>query len=160
VRFFRERPLLAECGQHGAESAQDSVTVSFDIVLQAFTDGDAAGGDIAALRAVLEPLVRHRDGYGVQIETADGEADVYGLDDDEERVEAVAVMVNHASGRALWDVLYDAARAAGLVVMPVGCPVCVTDERQIPHLPPELVDAAGVVVVRSGADILAAVEAS
>jgi hypothetical protein len=44
------------------------------------------------------------------------------------------------------------ARAAGRVVMPVGCPVCLTDEGQRSDLPEGLQDE--VVVVRSGMELL------
>jgi hypothetical protein len=64
-------------------------------------------------------------------------------------------MINHASGRQIWDVMFELARAAGFVVFPVGCPTCVIDDVSIEHLPDEL--ASDVAIVRSGQDLLDAV---
>jgi hypothetical protein len=75
----------------------------------------------------------------------DGSADVYGVGGD-------SLMVNHASGEHVWDLLVAAAMAADWVIMPVGCPTCVISEKQIDHLPEELHD--GVAVVASGAQLL------
>lgn len=48
--------------------------------------------------------------------------------------------------------MVDVAKAAGWVIMPVGCPVCVMREDMIGELPAELQDDA--VVIRSGAELL------
>jgi hypothetical protein len=66
-----------------------------------------------------------------------------------------SLMINHASGELIWQVMVDVARAAGFVIMPVGCPVCVAREEMIEDLPGELQD--GAVVVRSGVELLKAV---
>jgi hypothetical protein len=126
--------------------------VSFDIFLQGWRGGVAADGDGDAGMRVLDPLVVSReDEYGfARIATTDGGADVYGIG-----APSQGFMFNHASGRAVWDVMYEVALAAGFVVMAVGCPVCVTDAAMVSELP-ELPFAT--VVVHSGKDILRAVE--
>lgn len=126
--------------------------MSFDIFLQGFRAGDAADGDGAAALSVLEPLILERDGSWARIGTADGEADVYGLDSPE-----TGLMFNHVTGRAAWDVIHAVASDAGFVVMPVGCPTLVVDDARRAELPDGLADE--VVLVRSGADILDAIEA-
>jgi hypothetical protein len=75
---------------------------------------------------------------------------VYGIDNP-----ASGLMINHASGRAVWDVLFELARATGMAVMPVGCRTSVTDSGLIDGLPAGLPPAE---VVTSGADILATLE--
>lgn len=86
----------------------------------------------------------------VRVECGDGGADLY-LDDDE-------MMANHVSGDRTWDLLVQGARAAGWVIMPVGCPACVTDESQMSHLPEDL--SLEAIVVRSGAELLAVIRST
>jgi len=82
--------------------------------------------------------------------TADGEGDIYGLDDNDQ-----GLVINHATGRQIWQLIVDVARAAGYAVLPVGCPVCVVDEVMIGHLPDQLRQNA--VLVRDGGDLERAV---
>jgi hypothetical protein len=120
--------------------------VSFDIFLQSFKDGDAAPGDPEAAWRVLAPyLAGALTGGYARVRTPDGEAAVYGAGRD-------ALMINHASGQIIWQIMVDVARAADWVIMPVGCPVCVLREEMINDLPAELQDDA--VVVGSGAEVL------
>ena len=63
-----------------------------------------------------------------------------------------SLLINHASGRAIWDLIFELAQAAGLAVMPVGCPTCVTDEDVLNGLPPEL--ATSAIVVSSADELL------
>lgn len=60
------------------------------------------------------------------------------------------MMANHIAGEQPWDLLVEGARAAGWVVMPVGCPVLITCESDRAHLP----DSLGVeaVLVLTGQD--------
>ena len=118
--------------------------MSFDIFLQAFEDGAPVARDGTGVRRLL-------------LEAADrGEADVYGVP--EEGATLKSLMFNHVSGGG-FDLLVEVARAAHLVVMPVGCPVCLVDERQREHLPPELA-ASGVEVVTTGDDLRRVIERS
>jgi hypothetical protein len=124
--------------------------VSFDIFLQRFVNGKAVDADGDSMLAILEPLITARSGGWARIITADGHADVYGIDDP-----ASGLVINHASGRAVWDVVFELARAAGMAVMPVGCRTSVTDPGLIDALP---AGSPRAEVVTSGADILATVE--
>jgi hypothetical protein len=124
--------------------------VSFDIFFQRFENGEAARGDASVALAVLEPLVRERAEGWARIVTADGEADVYMSDP------ASGLMVNHASGRDVWDVMFELARATGFVVMPIGCGTCVVDESSKADLPDGVPEP--IVLIASGADLRAAVE--
>lgn len=121
--------------------------MSFDIYLQAFDD---ASVDVPRLSAYLEPMLDEARGNVI---TPDGQAEVYGLDH-----LATGLMFTHASGTAIWDVIHTVATIAHWAVIPVGCPVCLVDPDQAASLPPELVDAVGYQVVRSGADIRRAIE--
>jgi len=125
--------------------------VSFDIILQGFVRGDGAPGNRAAAIAIVTPLLAGpvSDGFG-RIVTADGEGDIYGLDDNDQ-----GLVINHATGRQIWQLIVDVARAAGYAVLPVGCPVCVVDEVMIGHLPDQLRQNA--VLVRDGGDLERAV---
>jgi hypothetical protein len=127
--------------------------VSFDIFLQAFEGGAAGRASDQPVLDVLEPLIADREGGWARIATADGEADVHGLDDP-----GSGLMINHASGRAVWDLMFELARAAGFVVMPVGCGTCVVSEAARAELPEGVPEP--VVTVRSGADLLRAVESA
>lgn len=125
--------------------------MSFDIFLQGFRDGDAASGDSDAAMAVLAPFVTSGDDTGWRIATEDGEAEVYGGDPSR------GFMFTHASGRRVWDVIYEVARAAGFVVIPGGCATCVVDSATIAHLPKGLPEP---IVVTSGEQMIEIVESS
>jgi hypothetical protein len=77
--------------------------------------------------------------------TSDGDAEVYGVGTD-------GLMFTHASGRRVWDVIFDVARAGNWAIVPVGCPTCVPTSSMIAELPDEL--RADAVVVNSGAELL------
>lgn len=126
--------------------------MSFDIIFQAFADGEAIDANESAASAVLSSWVTEREPQHqfVRIETPDGGADVYGFGTPD------GLMINHASGRAVWDVMFAVAVACGYSVLPPGCPTCVTAAGQRAHLPTALQDES--VVVESGADLLRVVE--
>jgi hydrogenase maturation factor len=67
-------------------------------------------------------------------------------------------MFNHV-GDAAFDLLVKVAQEADAVILPVGCPVCVTSESQIPTLPEQLRED-GVHLVRNGRDLLAVIRGS
>ncbi len=120
--------------------------MSFDIFLQSIKNGEAAPGTPEAAHRALGPYFAGApDGGYAKVRTADGEADVYG-------VGSASLMINHAGGEVIWQVMVDVAMAADWVIMPVGCPVCVMREDMISELPAELQD--GAVVIRSGAELL------
>jgi hypothetical protein len=123
--------------------------MSPDVFLQSFLNGGAGGGDPEAARRVLEPyLAADGDDDGrVRVRTGDGTADVYGLGD--------GLMVNHATGQLIWQILVDVSAASDYAIMPIGRPVCVTREEMIAQLPHEL--RGGAIVVGSGADLLSVI---
>jgi hypothetical protein len=130
----------------------DHCLVSFDVFLQRFSGGDAAaGGGEEALR-VLAPYLAHppRGGYAL-VRTGDGEADVYGLGSDH-------LMINHAAGEQIADLIVEVARAAGWAILAVGCPACVTGTEMIGNLPDEL--RVSAIVVNSGAGLREAIRKS
>jgi hypothetical protein len=128
--------------------------VSFDI-FQRFVAGEPAQADPGAVLGLLEPLVSRgqpQDGY-IEVATSDGTADVYGTNDP-----GSSLMVNHASGREIWNLLFELATVAGFVVMPVGCGTCITETTDVADLPDGLPEP--VTVIHSGADLLAAIGSS
>ena len=78
----------------------------------------------------------------------DGEADIY-LNDGR-------MMANHISGHGPWNLLVEGARAANWVILPMGCPTCVTQLGQREELPRELND--DLVVIDTAADLLRVIE--
>jgi hypothetical protein len=129
-----------------AQARRDDGAVSFEIFLQGFSGGQMATGHPDEALRVLAPYIVEPPIHGyVELQTMDGGADVYGVGGD-------SLMVNHASGEHIWDLLVAAAAAADWVVMPVGCPTCVTSEEQVNHLPEELRHA--IAVVSSGEGLL------
>jgi hypothetical protein len=125
--------------------------MSFDIFIQLFERGNARGAEAEGILGTLRPFFvgKPQDGH-VLVKTRDGEADIYGIDEAE-----WGLMVNHASGRAIWDLLFELASKFSVAIMPVGCPTCVTSREALAHLPEGL--RAGARVVSTAADLLAAV---
>jgi hypothetical protein len=130
--------------------------VSFDIFVQAFEGGEAARRGGGAVRDLLLAAAdRHEPAANfAHVLHGDGEADVYGVPD--EGADLDGLTFNHVAGDA-FDLIVDVARVADLVVMPVGCPVCVVDAAQRRHLPRELAHG-DVEVVRSGAALRRVIE--
>jgi hypothetical protein len=67
-------------------------------------------------------------------------------------------MMNHASGREIWDVMFELARVAGYAVMPAGVGTYVADVGAIDNLPSGV--PKPIVVIASGHELLAAIEAA
>jgi hypothetical protein len=126
--------------------------VSFDVFLMRFDRGDAVELDAPRILELLEPAIVEREGSFARLRTTDGEADVYGLDS------TGSLMVNHASGAAIWDLLVDVARAGQLAIIPGGCATCIVEEEQRADLPegvPEPVE-----VIASGSELRLLIEDS
>lgn len=123
--------------------------MSFDVHLQRYLDGEWRPGGNDLVRAALEGHLVRGGGEITHVSADDGDAEVYGLDGED------GFMATHIDGTGVWDLLVLAARAAELVILPVGCPTCVVDPAQVQHLPPELRE--DVVVVADGAELLHAV---
>jgi hypothetical protein len=118
--------------------------MSFDVFFQGFRHGDAEPGGGDAMRSVLAPHIVREDPAEsfARIVSGDGAADVYLSKD--------SMLANHIAGERPWDLLVEGAKAAGWVIMPMGCPVLITDGSDRAHLPDGLgVDA---VLVHTGGD--------
>ena len=105
------------------------------------------------MREVLQPFIvrEEPEHHFALVEYGDGSADVY-LDGDR-------MLANHISGDQPWDLLVDGARAAaGWVILPVGCPACITDEGQRGHLPDSL--DGNIALVTTGEELLQVIRAS
>ena len=74
--------------------------------MRRFSGGAGADGGGETALQVLSPSLAHppENGYAL-VRTRDGQADMYGLDGD-------GLMVNHASGREIWQVMAEIAWAA------------------------------------------------
>jgi hypothetical protein len=127
--------------------------MSFDVFLQAFRDGGAGRASDGAVLEILEPLVTSRREGWARVATVDGESDVFGIDD-----AGSGLMFVNPQGLVIWDVMVDIAKAAGFVVMPIGCGTCIVDERIVSDLPEGI--PKPVVMVRSGAELAAVARSS
>lgn len=98
------------------------------------------------MRSVLGPHIAREEPETsfAHVVFGDGTADVYLSGD--------SMLANHVAGEQPWDLLVEGAKAAGWAIMPVGCPVLITDESDRVHLPDGLAEDA--VRVLTGADIL------
>jgi hypothetical protein len=124
-------------------------TISFDVFIQAFHDGDAAVVDpTVVLREFSHFSVEPVTSDSQRIQTADGDAEIFGLDS-----AADGFMLSHASGSIIWDAVVRVAEVAGMAIIPVGCPACVTRAELVEHLPDELKE--DVRVVETGRQLVA-----
>jgi len=126
--------------------------MSFDVFFQRFRDGEGDPGGGEQMRRVLAPHIVQEEAANsfVRVGYGDGGADIY-LDSDN-------MMANHISGEQTWDLLVQGALAAQWVILPAGCPTCLTDESQRAHLPEGL--DLDVIVVRSGEELLHAIHSA
>jgi hypothetical protein len=126
--------------------------MSFDVFFQRFRDGDADPGGVEAMRSVLAPhIAREEPEHSfAHVVFGDGAADVYLSDG--------SMLANHIAGEQPWGLLVEGAKAAGWAIMPVGCPVLITDESYRAHLPDGLAEDA--VNVLTGKDILRVISGS
>ena len=104
------------------------------------------------MRQILEPfIVREEPEHHFSlVECGDGSADVY-LEED-------GMMANHVSGEKPWSLLVEGARAADWVIMPVGCPTCITNEDQRAQLPAGVNE--DVALVTTGDELLRVIRSS
>ena len=122
--------------------------MSFDVFFQGFIAGEASESGGAQMREVLMPhVVEENEGF-LRVRAGDGEADVY-LDES-------GMMANHISGSDPWNLLVKGAQVANWVIMPVGCPTCLTHPGQREDLPETLHE--DVVVIETGAELRAVIE--
>jgi hypothetical protein len=122
--------------------------MSFDIYVQGFAGGDAAPLDAESLGELIHAhAVRNGDEI-VRLSFDDGEAEFYCA-----RGLGSGFMVNHASGRLVWDFLAEIIVRCGATVLPIGAPPMVGSVVAIRELPEVLAENA--VVVTTGAEMLA-----
>jgi len=121
--------------------------VSFDVFFQGFLGGESSEHGGAQMREVLAPHISEEGAEFIRVRVGDGQADIH-LDEHD-------MMANHISGRDPWDLLVQGARAANWVIIPVGCPTCLTRPGQVEELPEGLDE--DVVIVETGADLLAVI---
>jgi hypothetical protein len=131
-----------------ANGSDRLAVVSFDVFFQGFIAGESSEGGGAEMREILAPHVTEEDRSFLHVKFGDGEADIYLSDD--------GMMANHVLGRDPWNLLVEGARAANWVIMPMGCPTCVTQPGQREELPRELND--DLVVIDTAADLLRVIE--
>lgn len=122
--------------------------MAFEVFFQGFVAGESSERGGVEMAEVLAPHVTGRDGDLRRIQFRDGKADIYLRGD--------GMLANHIMGRDPWDLLVRGARAANWVILPVDCPTCLTDPGQREELPEGL--HADIVLVETGADLLAVVE--
>ena len=127
--------------------------MGFEIFVQGFKDGDAATRDGEAALAVLDPLISLREETWARISTGDGEVDVFGID-----TAAKGLMFSRPQGQQAMDLIYEVARRARFVILPVGCGTLLTVETVRSELPPGVPEP--IVHVSSGDDIVAAIRAA
>lgn len=126
--------------------------MSFDVFLQGFLDGDARPGGVDTMRRALAAHIEHEDpetGF-LSVRCDDGIGEIYTSSD--------GVMATHIGGTQLWDALVRGAVDADWVIIPVGCPTCITHEGQRAHLPEGLDEDA--VLVRAGEELLRVIRSS
>jgi hypothetical protein len=122
--------------------------------VQRFRDERAPPMDPVAFHAVFGPYVDRvvaQLGF-FHLRTPDGGgADVYAR----MQPDFDGMTITRFSAGQVLDLVVEFARAVDAVIMPVGCPTCVIDGAQIPHLPEPL--RADTRLVTNGADVEAAI---
>lgn len=119
--------------------------MSIDVFFQGFNNGDARDCGSNEMKRVLAPLSTAGlvDPSYFEVICGDGRADIY--------LSESACLANEISGNDPWDLLIQAARAANWVIMPIGCPVCMTAEDQRSDLTEEL--QQDLVLVTAGKEL-------
>jgi hypothetical protein len=117
------------------------VVVGFDRDLERTLFGSTAVHDV--LGSFLEGPEPH-----ARLVTSDGSADLFSRDLER------GFLVSHATGEQVWDLVVQAAHAGDLAIFPPGQGTFIVDERVRDQLPGSVPQP--IVVVRSGAELLAA----
>jgi hypothetical protein len=129
--------------------------VSFDIFVRGFDGGDVADRDGLPVRRMLLEASGFRvapDG-SLSLAGAGGTAEVYSLPVVGRPF--AGLMFTHVSGTA-FDLIVAVARAADMVILPVGCPACVVFEHQRSHLPEDIA-GQGVELVETGDELVSVI---
>jgi hypothetical protein len=138
--------------------------LSFDVFAQSFRNGDATPADATAARAVMATARHKHDPQfnSYDVEFADGShLEMYagGLDGGEKPFDGAMFALRGVSS-SVGDFIFEFTRAANCVLLPAMEPACVllTHEHQSEHLPRGMSDDFQVMVISSGAELLAALE--
>lgn len=132
-------------------------TVSFDIHLQRVAE-EADDREVWTLLEQAWDAPPDQYGYS-RVRRGIGEADLYAAQPGES---LDSLMFSRpAGGTEIFDLIVDVARAGRMVIMPAGCPPCVTDDGGLRTFPDDIAEALGhPVVVTDGSELLELVENS
>jgi hypothetical protein len=126
--------------------------VSVDIFVRAFAGGAVSDRDGLVVRRIL------LEACGFRVEH-DGSLRVPGAEVHRLPVAGrpfEGLMFAGVTAEA-FDLIVTVAEAADMVILPLGCPACIVSESQRTHLPDDIA-GDGVVVVQSGAALVAVVQ--
>jgi hypothetical protein len=137
--------------------------MSFDIFAQAFRDGAGATADAATAQAILSSVPHtHKPQFDAYfMEFTDGShLEIYagGLDGREPFTGAMFAL--RGTSDPIGNFIFEFTHASGCVLFPAMDPPCLllTDPDQSRHLPPGMADDFQVILISSGAELLAALE--
>jgi hypothetical protein len=129
--------------------------VSYDVFLTHFRNGEAQPVDSPDLwKTLADAWDAPPDESGFcRVRRRGDEGDLYA----EPHGQPITTLMFNHSGPSIYHLMYDAALAGDMVILPVGAGPFLVSEDQREDLPPDL--ATDAVVVQSGDDLLRAIEA-
>ncbi|HTJ62272.1 MAG TPA: hypothetical protein VL899_00555, partial [Alphaproteobacteria bacterium] len=131
--------------------------MSFDIFLNAFSNGATASFNIEVLKAAFGPDARFEDDFS-RVRFPDGSGgDIYGADEPE----ISNLMFNHCGGDAFFEAMLELARRTnGLIFWPSEPATAISpNEDALAHAQPEFLEAFDdVKIARTTEDLRAAIE--
>jgi len=140
--------------------------MSFDIFLYCFRKGEEAPIPRAMFDAIFgphdtHPQLRAKDPGYMTVEYPDGSGAAIYCDGYEDGKDATGMMFNHCGGPSFWADLWELAdRSKSIIFWPSNdISYVYTDESVVKDVPEGAFDGGGR-LVRSGTDIVAAIEAS
>lgn len=137
--------MTAACLRHAVYDP----TVSYDVFLFRFQNGDTTDINASHLMPLVKPFIisREEEHDYARLRAPDGgEADLYGVGED-----ADSLMFSRWSWGGICDLMANLARELDMVIIPPDRPAMIAGEQQRSHLPEEFVTEA--VVVHTGVDI-------
>jgi hypothetical protein len=130
--------------------------MSFDLVLTCLKNGLPDNFPAIIVRQALTPFITNRHGDLCKLSFPDGGGGEMFTDDDEE---TDGLMISGGSGRDIYDALFNILRQTHSVLFWSFGGCVVADPSVIPDIPEGLIESLGQpTIVKSGADIVAAVE--
>src|SRR5690348_11426145 len=128
--------------------------MSFNIHFSYFKSGDISTIDGNKLKQMISPFIvkeEPENGYAL-LRFADGETDFYGTDHLEK-----GFGVSHIGGAEVWKLLFDIAKEFDMTIMAPDCPIMVTADNSLLHLPKDMPPEKKV--VGSAEELLATITA-